>query len=145
APDCPGRLAPVGRDRVSLPRVAHRSRGLLVLLLAYVVLAAAVVIAPWSWGAESARAAEEDVLLHLDLDRVSPAIARPDGAVRFEGTLSNLGPDPVPVHGVRVSTAYRGLDTRGAVQEWAETGDGETPIVLGEDHIGVRIAPGSTV
>lgn len=113
--------------------------------MAYAVLAAAVVVIPWSWGAGSARAAEEDVLLHLELDRVSPAIARPDGEVRLEGTLSNLGPDPVPVHGVRVSTAYRGLDTRGAVQEWAETGDVETPIVLGEDHIGVAIAPGSTV
>lgn len=130
---------------MSLPRVAHRSRGLLVLLMTYAVLAAAVVIVPWSWGAGSARAAEEDVLLHLELDRVSPAIARPGGEVRLEGTLRNLGPDPVSVHGIRVSTAYRGLDTRGAVQEWGESGDVETPIVLGEDHIGVAIAPGSTV
>ncbi|USQ80078.1 DUF6049 family protein [Ornithinimicrobium faecis] len=129
---------------MSLHRTARRTRGLLVLLMAYAVLAAAVVAAPLTWGASSASAADDD-LLHVQLEQVSPAIVGPGTEVRLEGTLQNLGATPAPVHAVRVSTAYRGLDTRGAVQDWAEEGLLETPIALGEDHIGVAIAPGSTV
>lgn len=129
---------------MSLHRTARRTRGLLVLLMTYAVLSAAVVLAPLTWGAAGAQAAEDD-LLHVQIDLVSPAIAGPGTEVRLEGTLQNLGSTPTPVHAVRVSTAYRGLDTRGAVQDWAEAGTLETPIVLGEDHIGVAVAPGSTV
>lgn len=129
---------------MSLPRTTRLARGSLTLLLTYAVLAAAVVIAPLAWGPASARA-EEDVLLELHLDPVSPAIARPDTEVRLSGTLSNLSTESAPVHSIRVSTAYRGLDTRAAVQEWAETGPLDTPIVLAEDHIGVALAPGSRV
>ncbi|WP_109472725.1 DUF6049 family protein [Ornithinimicrobium cavernae] len=125
-------------------RPAPSLRGLVALLLTYAVLQAAVLIAPLTW-VTSAAVAAEDALVEVRLDVVSPAIAAPDTTIRLSGTLSNTGADPVPVHSVRVSTAYRGLDTREAVQEWAEVGLGETPIGLAEDHVGVALAPGSTV
>lgn len=129
---------------MSLPRTTRPRRGSLALLLTYAVLAAAVIISPLAWSPVSARA-QEDVLVELHLDPVSPAIARPDTEVRLSGTLNNLSTEPIPVHSIRVSTAYRGLDTRSAVQEWSETGLLDTPIVLAEDHIGVAVAAGSTV
>lgn len=129
---------------MNLPRTARGARGLLSLLVTYAVLSAALVLSPLTWGAVSAQAAEDD-LVQVQLDSVAPAVAGPGTEVRLEGTLRNLGAAPTPVHSVRVSTAYRGLDTRGAVQEWAETGLLETDVVLGQDHIGVAVAPGSTV
>nr|WP_281497340.1 DUF6049 family protein [Ornithinimicrobium sp. F0845] len=91
-------------------------------------------------------AADPDLVpVQVRLDAVTPAIAGPGTGVLLTGTLSNAGPDPVMVHDVRVSTAYRGLDTRAAVDAWAVTGDLATPNVIAEDHIGALLAPGALV
>lgn len=150
---------------MSPSRAACRMRGPLPLLLAAAVLLASLVIAPLTappvWGAPAAWApstgsaqpgsgvatapTDEEALLTLSLDSVQPSVAGPGTDVRVSGTLTNLGSTMTPVHSVRVSSAYRGLDTRGAVRAWSSVGELETPVLLGEDHIGVGVAPGTTV
>ncbi len=119
------------------------------LVLPYAVLLAALLLAvtvvtPPGWLASRAAAAEDPVVL-VQLDDVDPLIAGPGVEVRLTGSITNAGPAPVAVDSIRVSTAYRGLDTRGEVQRWASEGLDPTPILLGEDGIGATVMPGSRV
>lgn len=128
---------------MSSHRAALTLRGLITLLLTYAVLQTAALA---TFAAPSPRAdTDPGSGVQVSLEAVEPVIAGPETEIQLSGTLRNLGSTPAPVHSIRVSTAYRGLDTRGAVQEWAQVGVLQTPIVLAEDHIGVALAPGATV
>lgn len=84
--------------------------------------------------------------LGLVLDRVEPAVATVGSGLRLSGTLTNHGQAPVQVEAIAASTAYRGLDTRGAVAAWADgTSTVTTNRTLGRDDIGALIAPGARV
>lgn len=83
--------------------------------------------------------------VQVQLDSITPSVATPGTGVLLKGTLTNTGPDSVGVEAVVASTTYQGLDTRPAIQSWADDGELTTPIVAAEDHIGVEIAPGAQV
>lgn len=114
------------------------------LLMAYAVLLALAVVAPVGWSTTASAAAQEP-FVQVELDAITPTVASPGTEVRLSGSITNAGTQPVAVHSVRVSTAYRGLDTREAVQSWAADGSLRTPIRLAEDHIEATVAPGSRV
>lgn len=82
----------------------------------------------------------------LVLDTVEPAVATVDSGLRLSGSITNHGGSPVQVEAIAASTAYRGLDTRGAVAAWA---DGTSTVTanrtLGRDDISSQVAPGAQV
>jgi len=157
---------------VSRSRVVPSWHGSLSLLLSYAVtLALVLLLAPASvastptlststtptttapttptsstTGDTGAATVDTDVVpVQVALQAVTPAIATPGSGALLTGTISNAGPEPVRVGSVRVSTAFRGLDTRSAVEDWATTGSLETPRVIAQDDIDALLAPGAVV
>lgn len=117
---------------------------LLVLVTVLAVVWSALAVAP-----APARADPPDgAPIEVALDAIDPAVAGPDTELTVTGTIRNVTEQPVRVDTVRVSTAYRGLDTPSAVAGWADGDLGEsvdTPLVVGEARIEADLAPGAVV
>ncbi|MDQ3526379.1 MAG: DUF6049 family protein [Actinomycetota bacterium] len=141
--------SPVAARRAPLHEVVV---GALVLVLALLLGWAPAETASGAGagaGTRSVRATlaqEESVPVQVLLEQVSPAVASPGAALAVRGSIRNVGRVPVPTYAVRVDTAYRGLDTRGALTSWASGElDLATTRMLGLDEIGVDLAPGAEV
>lgn len=134
-----------------ITRRTARSLARSVPLLVGWVAVLGLLVAVAGAGAAPARAVpplpvqDHEPGVQLLLDDIRPAIASPGTPLVFTGTLTNPGPEAVRVDAVRVSTAYRGLDTREGVQAWEMSGESDTPVEVGTDTIDAVVAPGATV
>ncbi|MGI8948135.1 MAG: DUF6049 family protein [Ornithinimicrobium sp.] len=88
---------------------------------------------------------QETLPVLVELDAVDPAVLGPGVPFVVQGTIRNVSTSEVPVRAVRAETAYRSLDTRGAVAAWA-TGDAgvTTSRVLATDITDAVLAPGDS-
>lgn len=88
---------------------------------------------------------QETLPVLVELDAVDPAVLGPDVPLVIRGTIHNVSTSEVPVRVVRAETAYRSLDTRGALAAWA-TGDAgvTTGRVLATDTTDTVLAPGDS-
>jgi hypothetical protein len=70
-------------------------------------------------GPATAPAAKSTAGVRVELESVTPGVARPGTRITVRGTLRNLGTDRIDVPVVRLHRTTTGLDTRGAVASWA--------------------------
>lgn len=102
------------------------------------------------WGTLPAQALDSSPAgtegLRIELERIEPAIATPGAELTVTGAVRNTGDAAVPITGVQLHLAYRGLDTRDQVAAW---GDGRTALTLtrelGRTELVTTVVPGALV
>ena len=129
-----------------MPRPSSATHLALLLLLTLLALPLTPALAAGATGSLPAQTPTPGPPLRVVLDQVAPSTVTPGTGVVITGTIHNDGTSAVPVHAVRASTAYRGLDTRSLVGSWAAGTSGlSTTRDLGEDEVDAALAPGAAV
>lgn len=84
--------------------------------------------------------------LEVQIDRVTPAVVAPGQTWAVQGNISNTGTTTLEVDRVRLSTAYRALDTVAELDKWIDDGEVvRTPRLAGVDELGAALGPGESI
>lgn len=91
-------------------------------------------------------AADQDTPVRIVLDRVAPAVARPDQTVSVSGSIENVSQTVISLDSATVSTQTLALDTVGALDAWL-AGDQEltAPKQVGQRRLSQRLSPDETM